>query len=75
LASGKGREDAGQALLPVPDERVDKLSALFNPKKTTYAQVTYLDPPAPLAKADDPSHQAPGGAAQLRRADPGGAQL
>lgn len=27
----------------VPDERVDKLSALFSPKKTTYAEVTYRD--------------------------------
>ena len=27
----------------VPDERVDKLSALFKPKKTTYAEVTYRD--------------------------------
>ena len=27
----------------VPDERVEKLSALFTPKKTTYAEVTYRD--------------------------------
>ena len=27
----------------VPDLRVDRLSAMFNPKKTTYAQVTYND--------------------------------
>ena len=27
----------------VPDERVDKLAALFKPKKTTYAEVTYRD--------------------------------
>ena len=27
----------------VPDERVDKLSALFKPKKTTYAEVMYRD--------------------------------
>ena len=27
----------------VPDERVDKLAALFRPKKTTYAEVTYRD--------------------------------
>ena len=47
LSTAKGRDDAAQALLPVPDERVDRLSAMFQPKKTTYAQVTYLDPPAP----------------------------
>ena len=27
----------------VPDERVDKLSALFTPKKTTFAEITYRD--------------------------------
>ena len=27
----------------VPDERVPKLSALFSPKKTTYAEITYRD--------------------------------
>jgi hypothetical protein len=27
----------------VPDERLDKLSALYSPKKTTYAQVEYVD--------------------------------
>ena len=27
----------------VPDERLDKLSALYSPKKTTYAAVEYVD--------------------------------
>ena len=30
-------------VVKVPDERVDRLAALFNPKKTTYADVTYVD--------------------------------
>mgnify|MGYP003731021155 CR=1 FL=1 len=30
-------------VVPVPDERVDWLSRLYQPKKTTYAQVTYMD--------------------------------
>ena len=29
----------------VPDERIDRLSALFRPKKTTYAEVTFCDIP------------------------------
>ena len=29
----------------VPDERVDKLSNLFEPKKTTYAEITFCDVP------------------------------
>src|SRR5271165_2792044 len=27
----------------VPDQRLDKLSALYSPKKTTYASVDYVD--------------------------------
>jgi len=27
----------------VPDERLDKLSALYSPKKTTFASVEYVD--------------------------------
>jgi len=30
-------------VVPLPDPRVDWLSRLYNPKKTTYAQVTYMD--------------------------------
>ncbi len=31
------------AVVPVPDSRVDKLSAMYNPRKTVYASVTYAD--------------------------------
>jgi hypothetical protein len=36
----------------VPDERVDKLAALYKPRKTTYAEVTYRD--LGLAKSATP---------------------
>ncbi len=36
----------------VPDARVDRLSAIYNPRKTIYAQVEYFLP-APRGKADD----------------------
>lgn len=29
----------------VPDERIDRLSAIFNPKKTTYAEMSFCDVP------------------------------
>ncbi len=29
----------------VPDERIDRLSAMFSPKKTTYAEMTFCDVP------------------------------
>jgi ribosome-binding ATPase len=38
-----GRFDVHTAVVDVPDQRVDRLSALYNPKKTTYAKVTYAD--------------------------------
>jgi len=38
-----GRFEVHTAVVDVPDPRVDDLSKLFNPKKTTYAKVTYAD--------------------------------
>ncbi len=40
---GGGRFEVHTAVVTVPDPRVDKLSALFKPRKTIYAQVTYAD--------------------------------
>jgi GTP-binding protein YchF len=41
--TGGGRFEVQTAVVPVADPRVDTLSALFNPRKTIYAQVTYAD--------------------------------
>ena len=41
--TGGGRFEVQTAVVSVPDPRVDRLSALFKPKKTIYAQVTYAD--------------------------------
>jgi len=38
-----GRMEVHTAMVDVPDPRVDRLSALFKPKKTIYAKVTYAD--------------------------------
>lgn len=38
-----GRIEVHTAVVDVPDPRVEKLSGMFNPKKTTYAKVTYVD--------------------------------
>ena len=37
------RLEVHTAVVDVPDPRVDTLSAMFNPKKTIYAKVTYAD--------------------------------
>ena len=41
--TGGGRFEVHTAVVPVPDPRVDRLSAMFKPRKTIYAQVTYAD--------------------------------
>jgi GTP-binding protein YchF len=38
-----GRFEVHTGVVDVPDERVDKLSAMFKPQKTIYAKVTYAD--------------------------------
>lgn len=38
-----GRMEVTTAVIDVPDQRVDDLSAMFNPKKTIYAKVNYAD--------------------------------
>lgn len=38
-----GRFEVHTAVVNVPDSRVDRLSALYKPRKTTYSQVTYVD--------------------------------
>lgn len=38
-----GRFDVLTAVVNVQDERVDLLTEMFNPKKTTYARITYTD--------------------------------
>jgi len=38
-----GRIEVHTAVVDVPDPRVDRLSAMFKPKKTIYAKVTYAD--------------------------------
>jgi len=40
---GGGRFEVHTAIVNVPDPRVDRLSAIFKPRKTIYAQVTYAD--------------------------------
>jgi hypothetical protein len=38
-----GRFDVHLAVVDVPDPRVDRLAAIFRPRKTIYAKVTYAD--------------------------------
>ncbi len=56
------------SVVKVPDERVDRLAALFVPKKTTYADVTYVDVAIPAGAAREGTVN-PDVLAQLRNAD------
>ncbi len=38
-----GSKEPNLAVVKVPDSRLDKLSEMYKPKKTTYAQVEYVD--------------------------------
>lgn len=42
---GSGRPEAHVGVVHVPDARLDRLSAMFQPKKTIYASVEYVDTP------------------------------
>src|SRR4030043_2105168 len=43
LTTSGGRFDVHTGVVDVPDGRIDRLSALFKPKKPIYAKVTYAD--------------------------------
>jgi GTP-binding protein YchF len=63
-----GRAAPNVGVVKVPDERLDRLSALFTPKKTTPADVTYVDVAIPAGAAREGTI-APDVLAQIRDAD------
>ena len=63
-----GRAAPNIGVVKVPDERLDRLSELFQPKKTTPADVTYVDVAIPAGAAREGTIQ-PDALAQIRNAD------
>jgi GTP-binding protein YchF len=47
-----GKEEVHLGVIKVPDARVDKLSQIFKPKKTTYAEIRFTDFPASQSEDD-----------------------
>src|SRR5512136_2096112 len=43
VTTSGGRIEVHTGIVDVPDIRVDRLSAMFKPRKTIYAKVTYAD--------------------------------
>lgn len=44
------REKANIGVIKVPDQRVDKLATIYNPKKKTYAEISFVDVAGPQAE-------------------------
>jgi GTP-binding protein YchF len=63
-----GRAAPNMSVVKVPDDRLDKLAALFNPRKTTHADVTYVDVAIPAGAAREGTVN-PDVLAQIRNAD------
>jgi GTP-binding protein YchF len=62
------RASPNVAVVKVPDERLDRLTALFKPRKETHADVTYVDVAIPAGAAREGT-VAPDVLAQIRNAD------
>jgi len=61
-----GKKQAYLSEVKVPDDRLDRLAAIFNPKKLTHASVLFKDTPL---EYDQEGGIKPSGLADLRRAD------
>lgn len=53
-----GKEEVHLGVIKVPDMRIDKLSAIFKPKKTTYAEIRFTDFPPSQGEEDLKSNNA-----------------
>ncbi|HEU4390757.1 MAG TPA: DUF933 domain-containing protein [Blastocatellia bacterium] len=51
-----GRERANVGVIKVPDERIDKLALIFNPKKKVFAEISFIDVAGPEADKDEKAH-------------------
>jgi hypothetical protein len=51
-----GREKANVGVIKVPDSRVDELARLFDPKKKTFAEISFVDVAGPKAEESEQTH-------------------
>ena len=66
-AHGEGRPNLG--VIKVPDARVDRLAEIWKPRKTTYAEMSFIDFPPPRAAPQRRAVLDAETVAQLRDAD------
>jgi GTP-binding protein YchF len=62
-----GKEEVHLGVIKVPDARIDKLSRIYKPKKTTYAEIRFTDFPPSQGEEDLKSNNAL--VAQMREVD------
>jgi len=55
VAVGDYSQTSHRAIVKVPDERVDRLSAMFEPNRTIYAEIDFLDAPGFTGKGKESS--------------------
>ena len=67
--STASRGAALRGLIRVPDERVDRLSEIYQPKKTTYATITFVDVQGETSGPDKSTVLSPQLVTELRDAD------
>jgi GTP-binding protein YchF len=53
-----GKEEIHLGVIKVPDPRIDRLSQIFKPKKTTYAEIRFTDFPPNEGEENSKSNQA-----------------
>ncbi len=53
-----GKEEVHLGVIKVPDSRIDKLSKIFKPKKTTFAEIRFTDFPPSQGEEDFKSNNA-----------------
>jgi GTP-binding protein YchF len=67
--STAARGAVARGIIRVPDSRVDELSKMYHPKKTTYATIVFVDVQPPEAGADKAAVLSPPLLAELKDAD------
>jgi ribosome-binding ATPase len=68
-ASAGGKGGVSRGVIRVPDARVDRLSEIYQPKKTTYATISFVDVQADAAASDKATVLSPALLAEIRDAD------
>ena len=68
-AAAGGKAAVARGVIRVPDARVDRLSEIYQPKKTTFATISFVDAQADAGSAEKATVLSPALLAEIRDAD------